>query len=114
MNENLLPIYTYIYIKEWNFLSFYARMKKKTVLESLKDFLQNIFSIFFFVFYWKRKKKNEPTFSPHLGGGGGGSSAASPLEIWDMMPPYLIEKTFWAKSRKFIILTIFAWMIPLN
>ena len=46
--------------------------KKKTVLESLKDFLQNvqnIFSIFFFVFYWKRKKKiNPPPFSLHFGG----------------------------------------------
>ena len=44
----------YIYIKEKNFLSFYARMKKKIVLKSLKDFLENvqsIFSIFFFVFY---------------------------------------------------------------
>ena len=55
-------IYTniYIYIKEYNFLSFNARMKKKTILESLKNFLQNvhyIFSIFFFFdFYWKRKK----------------------------------------------------------
>ena len=49
--------------------------KKKTVLESLKDFLQNvqnIFSIFFFFFYWKRKKRNPspfvPPFAPHFGG----------------------------------------------
>ena len=37
-----------------SYLSFYARMKTKTVLESLKDFLQNVrnfFSIFFFRFY---------------------------------------------------------------
>ena len=68
-------------------------MKKKTVLESLKDFLQNvqnIFSIFFFFFYWKRKKTNPspfvPPFAPHFGGG---SSATSPLKIWDAMPPYL-------------------------
>ena len=67
-------------------------MKKKTVLESLKDFLQNvqnIFSIFFFVFYRKRKKRTPifaaPLFPPFWGG----SSAASPLEIWDVMPPYL-------------------------
>ena len=45
-----------MYKKEYNYnsLSFYARIKTKTVLESLKDFLQKlhfIFSIFFFVFY---------------------------------------------------------------
>ena len=65
--------------------------KTKTVLESLNDFLQNvqnIFSIFFFVFYWKRKNE-PPFFPPYWGGGGWGSSAASPLEIWDVMPPYL-------------------------
>ena len=28
--------------KEWNCLGFYAGIKKKTVLESLKDFLQNV------------------------------------------------------------------------
>ena len=58
-------------------------MKKKTVLESLKDFLQNvqhIFSIFFF--YRKRKKNICPPFW-------GGSSAASPLKMWDVMPPHL-------------------------
>ena len=46
---------------------------KKKVLESLKDFLQNvenIFSIFFFVFYWKRKKNEPPFWPPILGGGG--------------------------------------------
>ena len=64
---------------------------KKKVLESLKDYLQNvqnIFSIFFFVFYWKRKKE-PPPFVPPFPSILGGSSAASPLEIWDVMPPYL-------------------------
>ena len=49
--------------------------KKKTVLESLKDFLQNgqnMFSIFFFVFYWKQKENEPPPFtsplSLHFGG----------------------------------------------
>ena len=59
--------------------------KKKTVLESLKDFLQNvqnIFSIFFF--YWKRKKTNPSPFVPPFWGG---SSAASLVKIWDAMPP---------------------------
>ena len=66
--------------------------KKKTVLESLKDFLQNVQNIFsiFFCFLLKTEK-NEPLplcppfFSPFLGG----SRAASPLKIWDAMPPYL-------------------------
>ena len=63
-------------------------MKKKTVLESLKDFLQNVPNIFPFFFYLKRTPPNPPPpFAPHLGGGG--SSAASPLKIWDVMPPYL-------------------------
>ena len=65
--------------------------KKKTALNSLKDFLknvQNIFSIFFFVFYWK------PFCPPFLGG----SSAASPLKIWDVMPPYL--KTLFEQKTK--------------
>ena len=41
--------------EEWNYLSFYARIKTKTVLDSFKDSLQmhgSFFSIFFFVFYW--------------------------------------------------------------
>ena len=49
--------------------------KKKSVLESLKNFLQNvqnIFSIFCFVFYWKRKKRTPlplpPPFPSILGG----------------------------------------------
>ena len=75
---------------------------KKTVLESLKDFLYNvqkIFSIFFFVFYC-------PPF-------GGGSSAASPLKIWDVMPPYL-KTLFEQKIRNLIILTILSDLIPLK
>ena len=63
-------------------------MKKKTVLESSKDFLQNVQNIFPFFFSFSietEKKKNPPLFSLFWGG----SSAASPLEIWDVMPPYL-------------------------
>ena len=66
---------------------------KKTVLESLKDFLQNVQNVFFnflFRFLLKTKKTNPPfappPFFPPFWGG---SSAASPLEIWDVMPPYL-------------------------
>ena len=68
---------------------------KKKVLESLKDFLQNvqdIFSVFFFVFYWKQKNEPPslpPPLCPPFFFGGGGSSADSPLKIWDVMPPYL-------------------------
>ena len=67
-------------------------MKKKTVLESSKDFLQNVQNIFPFSFSFsienEKKKRTPPPFSLHFGGGGG-SSAASPLEIWDVMLPYL-------------------------
>ena len=44
----------YIVLLKKNFLSFYARIKTKTVLEYWKDFVQNVrnfLSIFFFVFY---------------------------------------------------------------
>ena len=66
---------------------------KKKVLESLKNFLQNVQNIFsiFFRFLLKTKKK----LCPHFGGG---SSAASPLEIWDVMPPYL-KKLFEQKAE---------------
>ena len=37
----------YIYKKEYNSLSFYARIKTKTVLESMKGFLQNVRNFFF-------------------------------------------------------------------
>ena len=62
-------------------------MKKKTVLESLKDFLQNVQNIFPFSFLFSienEKKRTPPPFAPHFGGG---SSAASSLEILDVMPP---------------------------
>ena len=67
-------------------------MKKKTVLKSLKDFLQNvqnIFSIFFSFSIENEKKIEPPSFAPLFPPFWGGSSAASPLEIWDVMPPYL-------------------------
>ena len=91
-------------------------MEKKTVLESLKDFLQNvqnIFSIFFFVFYWKRKKRTLPPFAPHFPSILGGSSAASPLKNLGCDAP-ISEDTFWAKNRNLTILTIFAQTTPLN
>ena len=48
----------------------------------------------FFLFYFSlsienEKKKAPPPFAPSLTTILGGSSAASPLEIWDVMPPYL-------------------------
>ena len=58
--------------------------KKKTVLESLKEFLQNVQNIFS-IFKYETPPPLAPLFPPFLGG----SSAASPLEIWDVMPPYL-------------------------
>ena len=64
-------------------------MKKKTVLESLKDFLQNVQNIsfhFLFRFLLKTEKTNPSPFVPPCWGG---SSAASPLKIWDAIPPYL-------------------------
>ena len=42
-------MYTYMY-KEWNYLSFYARIKTKIVLESLKDFEQTYCPFFVFSF----------------------------------------------------------------
>ena len=72
-------------------------MKKKTDLESLKDFLQNVQNIFFhflFRFLLKTKKKYSPPLPPILGD----SSVASPLEIWDVMPPYL-KRLFEQKAK---------------
>ena len=63
-------------------------MKKKNSFGNLERFpiqnVQNIISIFFFFFY--ENEKNEPPLCPPFWGG---SSAASPLEIWDVTPPYL-------------------------
>ena len=68
-------------------------MEKKKVLESLKYFLQNVQNIFPFSFSFSIENgKNEPLplspppLPPILGGF---YSAASPLKIWDAMPPYL-------------------------
>ena len=53
---------------------------------------------FSYVFYWKQKK-NTPPLCPSFWGG---SSAASPLKIWDVMPPYgaIPEETFKSKKQK--------------
>ena len=74
-------------------------MKKKTVLESLKYFLQNVQNVFsiFISFSIENEKKTNPPLCPPLRPPPlppilGGSSAAIPLKIWDVMPPYL--KTF--------------------
>ena len=48
--------------------------------------MYKVFFLFSFSFSIENEKNNEPPFSLHFGGG---SSAASPLEIWDVMPPYL-------------------------
>ena len=66
--------------------------KKKTVLESLKYFLQNVQNIFSFSFSFSienEKKMNLPPFSPLCPPFWGGSSAANSLKIWDVMPPCL-------------------------
>ena len=52
--------------------------------------MYKIFFHFLFRFLLKTKKNNEPPpFFPPLPPILGGSSAASPLKIWDVMPPYL-------------------------
>ena len=90
-------------------------MKKKTVLESMKDFLQNVqffFSIFFSVFYWKRKKTNPPLcpfLCPHFGGF---QCRYPPKNLGRNAP--IPEDTFWAKNRNLIILTILPNLIPLK
>ena len=67
--------------------------KKKNSFGILERFPTKCTKYFFhFIFYFLLKsKKNEPprplppVFPPFWGG----PSAASPLEIWDVMPPYL-------------------------
>ena len=68
--------------------------KTNNVLESLKDFLQNVQNIFFhflfrFLLKMKKKKNEAPPFASLFPPFWVGSSAASPLEIWDVMPSYL-------------------------
>ena len=79
-------------------------MKKKTVLESSKDFLQNVQNIFPFSFLFsienEKKKRTPPLLPPLSLHFGGVSSAASPLEIWDVMPPYL--KTLFEKKTEIL------------
>ena len=54
--------------------------------------MYKIFFSFSFSFSIENEKKN---FSPHFGGG---SSAASPLKIWDVMPPY--QKTLFEQKTE--------------
>ena len=68
-------------------------MKKKISFGILERFPTNVDTNFFFFhfifrFLLKTEKNTNPPppFAPHFGGG---SSAASPLKIWDVMPPYL-------------------------
>ena len=64
-------------------------MKKKSfgILERFPTKCSTYFFLFLFCFLLKTKTKRTPPplLLPILGG----SSAASPLKIWDVMPPYL-------------------------
>ena len=78
-------------------------MKKKNsfgILERFPTKCTNYFFHFLFRFLLKTEKKEAlplcPPFCPPFLGG---SSAASPLKIWDAMPPYL--KSFLSKKQKF-------------
>ena len=52
--------------------------------------MYEVFSPFSFSFSIENEKKNDPpSCPPPFPSILGGSSAASPLEIWDVMPPYL-------------------------
>ena len=51
--------------------------------------MYKIFLHFLFRFLLKTKKNEPPPPPPLFPPFWGGSSAASPLEIWDVMPPYL-------------------------
>ena len=68
-------------------------MKKKSfgILGRFPTKCTTYFFHFLFRFLLKTKKNQPnpplPTLCPHFEGGG--SSDASPLKIWDVMPPYL-------------------------
>ena len=68
-------------------------MKKKIsfgILERFPTKCTKYFFHFLFRFLLKTKKKRTPSpFAPPFPPFWGGSSAASPIEIWDVMSPYL-------------------------
>ena len=74
--------------------------KKKKKFGILERFLTKCTKYFFPLFFLlKTKKKTNP---PPVFGGvlfWGGPSAASPLKIWDVMPPYL--KTLFEQKTEF-------------
>ena len=91
-------------------------MKKKNsfgILERFPTKCTKYFFYFLFRFLLKTKKMNPPFAPPFSLHFGGSSSAASPLEIWDVMPPYL-KTLFEQKTRNLIILTIFVHTTPLK
>ena len=51
--------------------------------------MYKIFFPFFFSIENEKKTNPPPPFAPLFPPFWGSSSAASPLEIWDVMPPYL-------------------------
>ena len=78
----------------------------------MKDFLQNVRNIFPFSFSFSiENEKNEQTLfaPPPLPPILEGSSAASPLKIWDVMPPYL-KTLFEQKTEKKPLLPCAAYM----
>ena len=89
----LIIIYTIaalkrIRLKFWNFLYYYSDLTEiftQYVKSKKKHFFQIYFFLFLFRFLFKTKKTNPPLCPPFWGG----SSAASPLKIWNVMPPYL-------------------------
>ena len=73
-----------------NFLSFYARMiKKKQFWNPCKISykMNKIFFPFSFSFSIENEKIKPAPLLPLFPPVWGGSSAASPLKIWDVMPP---------------------------
>ena len=70
-------------------------MKKKNsfrILERFPTKCTKYFFHFLFRFLLKTKEKRTPPPLPPIFPGG--FSAASPLKIWDVMPPYVPEDTF--------------------